>query len=98
MFICPNCDEKIHWKYSLTIKPHSVLTCVACGAKLTPIKSSYNKASLLSFIIMIVFLWWVISTDFILQTILVIPFVLVIIAGIYYLLINFEHKPEVQDQ
>lgn len=98
MFVCPNCDEKIHWRYSLTIKPQSILTCTACGAKLSPVKRSYNMASLFSFIIMLIFLWWVITTDFILSTLLVIPLVLAIIAVIYYLLISFENRTESRDK
>jgi len=92
MFICPNCDEKIHWKYSLSIRAQSQIRCVSCGASLTPDKRSYNIAAFLSTIFLFFFLFWVIATDDIIWTLLIIPLSVILVALLFYFIMRFEKK------
>jgi uncharacterized protein (DUF983 family) len=90
MFNCPNCDEKIHWKYSLNIRLKSVISCASCAAKLTVLKGSYYKATFISLIFLLIFLWWILSVNQVFWAIVSLPVAIVIVTLVFYSQVKFE--------
>jgi len=90
MFICPNCDEKIHWKHSLNIKPHTVITCTSCGARLKSTKKSYYYSMALALILLFTFAFWVTEAEKIIWLFIALPLSIVGVAFLFYRLITFE--------